>query len=492
MPNETLIETLPTSILPAPSQLKPVLTDGRGAVIEFPYTVKSGSVLVKIYQISNKGRVSYSISYFADGKRKLKMLVDFEEALKEAKAVGKTISKGELDVLELRSRDRLAYVHAVEALRPTGVALELAAREYAEAWKLLEGCGSLVEAAREYTTRHLHKMPPILVPDAVRELLQSKEKEKSGQEYRKVLGVYLNQFAKVFNCQVRSLSTAQVGDYLRNLEVSARSKNNARQVLGAFFKFCKERGWLPKDHDGVALVPKFREVPKGIAIFTPWELSKLLTYARPELVPFLVVGGFAGLRSAEIGRLDWREVRLDDRLIEVKAENAKTASRRLVPISDNLAGWLAPYVKPAGRVVPFDNLSKQIGWLVEDVQAGLKREAEDAGKEPEEAPKFDWKKNALRHSFISYRVAQTQNVAQVALEAGNSPQIIFKNYRELVTAKEAGKWFSIKPGEDGKIIFLEAAKAVANEALEKAEGVEGGQEMHANGEALPGKRGSKR
>jgi hypothetical protein len=30
-----------------------------------------------------------------------------------------------------------------------------------------------------------------------------------------------------------------------------------------------------------------------------------------------------------------------------------------------------------------------------------------------------------RHSFISYRLADVQAAAQVALEAGNSPQIIF-------------------------------------------------------------------
>ena len=56
-----------------------------------------------------------------------------------------------------------------------------------------------------------------------------------------------------------------------------------------------------------------------------------------------------------------------------------------------------------------------------------------------------WKHNALRHSFISYRVAETQNVAQVALEAGNRPQMIFKHYRELVRPAEAKAWFGIVP-----------------------------------------------
>jgi hypothetical protein len=58
---------------------------------------------------------------------------------------------------------------------------------------------------------------------------------------------------------------------------------------------------------------------------------------------------------------------------------------------------------------------------------------------------FAWKREALRHSFLSYRVADIQNMAQVALEAGNSPQIIFKHYRELVRPKAAKAWFGLMP-----------------------------------------------
>jgi hypothetical protein len=38
-----------------------------------------------------------------------------------------------------------------------------------------------------------------------------------------------------------------------------------------------------------------------------------------------------------------------------------------------------------------------------------------------------------------------KNVDQVALEAGNSPEIIFEHYRELVTPKQANAWFAITP-----------------------------------------------
>ena len=43
-------------------------------------------------------------------------------------------------------------------------------------------------------------------------------------------------------------------------------------------------------------------------------------------------------------------------------------------------------------------------------------------------------------------MAAIRNVAQVALEAGNSPQVIFSNYRELVTPQDARAWFAITPG----------------------------------------------
>ena len=82
-------------------------------------------------------------------------------------------------------------------------------------------------------------------------------------------------------------------------------------------------------------------------------------------------------------------------------------------------------------------MSTGLNHVVQEVnQARKKRKVKEG---------FVWKRNGLRHSYISYRVAQTQNVAQVSLEAGNSPQMIFRHYRELVPAGDALKWFSIAP-----------------------------------------------
>jgi site-specific recombinase XerD len=414
-------------------------------VPEWPKIIRTGSVIVKIYRVENKDRESFTLSYHAAGKRVLKMFASFDEAVAEGKAKATTLANGELDALHLRAGDARIYVHCFEMAKTVGLPLELLVKDAVESVKVVDGKVSLLEMAKEFKRRKMHELPDKMLPVAVDEMIETRIKDGTSDAYVRVLKVYLNQLKESFNCQLRAVTTGQLADYLRNQNVSARSKNNSRATIGAFFKFCKERGWLPRDHEGIDLVPKFKEKPTDITIYSPWEVTQFLNYSRPEMVPFLAIGAFAGLRSAEIERLDWSEVHLADKFIEIKAAKAKTASRRIVPISRNLAKWLKPHAKDDGRVVPFDNVNKQIGWLVEDTNQALKEAAEKDRKDPEKAKKVKWKKNALRHSFISHRVAETQDVPKVALEAGNSPQIIFQHYRELVQPKDAKAWFAIVP-----------------------------------------------
>jgi hypothetical protein len=71
--------------------------------------------------------------------------------------------------------------------------------------------------------------------------------------------------------------------------------------------------------------------------------------------------------------------------------------------------------------------------------------------------KIKWAQNALRHSWISYRLAEIQDVNRVALEAGNSPQMIFRHYRELATPEQARTWFSIRPKSPANVVQLKLA-----------------------------------
>src|SRR5207302_3360555 len=98
-------------------------------------------------------------------------------------------------------------------------------------------------------------------------------------------------------------------------------------------------------------------------------------------------------------------------------------------------------------VVPFAAVGQQLYELCQ------------SGEDEKKCPALTWKRNALRHSFISYRLAEVLSAAQVALEAGNSETMIFKNYRDVVTPEAAKDWFSIEPAvaEMPRITILAAA-----------------------------------
>ena len=87
-------------------------------------------------------------------------------------------------------------------------------------------------------------------------------------------------------------------------------------------------------------------------------------------------------------------------------------------------------------MVAFKNTAK--------AKAGLIRRVNRARAKEGLAP-VRWPRNGLRHSFCSYRLAAIKHVGQVALEAGNSPKVIFSNYRELVRERDAVAWFNVRP-----------------------------------------------
>ena len=64
----------------------------------------------------------------------------------------------------------------------------------------------------------------------------------------------------------------------------------------------------------------------------PATKGQIASRIAPDVVPMLAIGAFAGLREAEIRRLDYSEVDLARGHIEVKAAKAKSAERRIVPI----------------------------------------------------------------------------------------------------------------------------------------------------------------
>ena len=418
---------------------------------EEPLAEKVGNATVRIYRSQSGDHEYFQVPDFTTGKRRL--LTFSTEALARAKAhdIAKNLNKGQVEVLKLTDADVAAYRRAVQLLEPTGVALELAAAEFAEA-KARLGKRSLAEAVNFFLRHCPASMPSKTVTEVVNELVAAKEADGASEIYLKDLNFRLGKLKERFHTQITDLTAGDLNVFLRELKGSGRGRNNYRNAIGTLIKFAETSGYITKNHLDFTAVARAKELHTEISIFRAKEMSALLTaaqlnpkdlkpgynlrYAEGQgLLPFLVLGGFAGLRTAEIERQGWEEINLERGFIRVTSAKGNTAQKRLVPISKNLRQWLSICVRDSGPVCE-----------IARTPAALTRLAARAG--------VKWKHNALRHSYASYRMAEIKNAAQVSLELGNSPKMVFRHYRELVTEDEAKTWFSLKPGKDGKIILF--------------------------------------
>lgn len=399
----------------------------------FPIEFRKRGCVVKIYRTPNKGTDHFTLSYYLGTNRKRQKFSDLDKAQAEAQNALKKLLAGETEALKLTGTDRAVYVHAAQTLssKLSEANLLQAVEEFASARQILPNHVDLLDVCRDWLKRN--DCPPTTPLDVFRELLETKSKAGLSSVYLDDLK-RLSKFCSEFKRDLLSITTADVQAFLDNLGLAPQTRNNYRKLLNTFFQFAVHRGYFPKDHSVMDGVAKAKLTESEVQIFTPLEMKRLLSTVRSELVPYFAIGAFAGLRTAELKRLDWSEVNMEERFIEVAAKKAKTGSRRLVPITDNLHAWLTPHATESGTVARFvANMGRQTDRLVYDVN----QKWSDM--------KFAWKHNAMRHSFVSYRLAAVQDAAQVALEAGNSPQVIFKHYRQLVTGKEAERWFSIYP-----------------------------------------------
>ena len=414
-----------------------------------------GSVSVKIYEharkFSRRGKRPGTRTVFqvvdnthGKGRRALRGFSTFAEATAEAERLAKLISTGQTAAATLTNADAASFGRTMELLRGIDVPLEMVAAHFAKAFKILGG-DRIVEAAKDFNRRNPAKRAARSVRQVADEMIELQTKRGKSTLYVEDLRWRLARVADAFKMDIARVTTADVQMWLDGMKAAPRSVKNFRAAASGLFKFAEARGYIAKGENPVAATERIKiRNSAPLSIFTPTEVRRLLAAAKDSFKPVIALQAFAGLRSAEVMRLDWRDVKFSRGHIELGADKTKTASRRLVPISANLREWLAEHAKKTGQVFPHGRA--YFHELQRDTAAATEIKAEADAHRAALAP-VEWKQNALRHSFISYRVAETGDVPRVALESGNSPAMIFTHYRELVTPEDAMQWFAIAPAK---------------------------------------------
>src|SRR5262249_9656245 len=338
----------------------------------------------KLSKVRVNGRTFYCVTWPKIGKgRNRQFFKDKTEA--ETVLAQKLVEQENYGTagLSFNERQRAEFLECAEKLQPFGVTIRDAVNFYLP---------HLQAANRTCTTAEL-----------VDELLKVKEADGASERYLSDLKSRLTQFSDTFDGKpVAEITSRQIDDWLRSLSDKGTGKrlapvtrNNFRRLLIVAFNFARERGYCVGNPAEKAARAKVVETAVGI--LTVDQTANLLQHASTELVPYVAIGAFAGLRRAELERLDWREIDLPSGLVEVTASKAKSARRRFVRIQPNLAKWLQPYARLSGNVTPQNY-----------------RELLDAAREG--AAIAAWPQNGLRHSFASYHLAKFNDAAALALE----------------------------------------------------------------------------
>jgi integrase len=314
---------------------------------------------------------------------------------------------------------------------------------------------TLLDAAKHLARHLLTTSGGIPLSEALRLLLKDRERPRYSPVYRKSLEHRLKPFVDSFpeGKTTRQVTPADVEsflDQLHQLNRKAGTLESYRKDIFTLFSFAKERGHCAENP---AKRVKKDEIQYRIEILTPEQCARLLAACDAETLPAIAIGMFCGLRSSEISRLDWSKVNLGESVIILDTAVArKTRSRRVVPIPEACKAWITPHSKEAGPVQPksFRNRRDCVRVRAGFAPSYIKREFEELQgllkiAKQNKVKLEPWPQNCLRHTAISYALAECGDPGKVSGWAGNSPAMIKQHYDAQATPSAAKAFFAIMP-----------------------------------------------
>ncbi len=297
----------------------------------------------------------------------------------------------------------------------------------ADAWA--EGI-RLTEQIRTQGTNSLQQdVGGITMQVAVRMFLKEAEgKSKSHAEKIERICTLLEQR---FCGPLERVTPLEVDRWLKSLKGSETSKAGIFRYARMFFRWAHNFRLISQNPMGGLRAPKAKPLRN---ILTPVQMQVLLQQEMPEWVfASLLLGGFAGLRTVEVQRMDWEDVDAISGQIHIRPEVIKNTAgfdQRIVDFTEPLAKRSDFFVSKEGTLVPEKITSRLFHYAREAV-------ARAAGLD-------GWPDNALRHSFATYHLARCKSAPQTAYQMGHtSPAMVQRTYAVPAVRADWEAWWAL-------------------------------------------------
>ena len=413
-----------------------------GLPTKFPHEVREQSVVVKIYRQkarSNASGFSYAVTWIgANGWNKITRST-LEQALNEAKLKAGQLAAGISNANLLTNADASELSQARDVVGKHGVPLLSALNEWSRARDFAGP--SMVAVCEEWSHRKADTITRIKVAEAITKFIAAKNalKKRGSRTYGSKLKPASDALGAYY---LDSITPKDWTKFLSRYEDGV-THNDVRKRLVTLCRWAQKNGHLALDlKPAIEHTERSKEAPTKIGILTAAEFSKLLEHfrtKRPDYLAALVIAGFGGLRSDEIqGKRDeverrqrWEDIQQKPGegrtpFLSVSAAKNNTPSARIVYLSDAALAWLKICPEPHTGPVCQARAIEKLRLLAR----------EDGFRLPE---------NCFRHSWITYRIAVTNDKPSTATQAGNSVATIDKHYRVPRPSHEGEAWFAIRP-----------------------------------------------
>ena len=302
--------------------------------------------------------------------------------------------------------------------------------EAAAAFEKLNGTGIGLLEAIEQVLKWKQSRENSVTFKSMFESFMDAKKGKRSVPYLTALRCTLPRFAALHQKLACEITASEIETQLTGATPSVH--NAFLRYLRAVFNFGIRRGWC--DENPVKRIDMHSLKMRKEILMNP-QVTALLKAAcdkDSELLPYLTLCIFAGIRPKEVERLAWSNINMEEEFIEVPDEKSKTAIRRIVEMDPLLVRWLDYYVckggSTVGDVTPSSSLRKRLRAI--RMAAGIER----------------WPQDAPRRTFASCWLAVHSDVNRLNNLMGHtSPEMLWRHYHKAVTQKQAKGFWKIEP-----------------------------------------------
>jgi len=269
---------------------------------------------------------------------------------------------------------------------------------------------------------------PISVQAAVDQCIAAKDLARCRPHYIATLRCSLDNFARSNQKNLHEVTSKDVSDWMHNNGWQPKTQRNYQKDVDTLYKWAIKLELVTRNP--AAGVDRPRLDQKPIKIFSLEDCKKFLNAVKhtdPSFIGYIAPILFGGLRPEESESLTFANLRGGG--FDLGGEQTKKRLRRVVKIEGVLAQWLA-----LPLAAPEQGPAVEYGW-----RNGAKRTRRLAA-----VAGVTWSHDVLRHTFCSY-ATEKYGARVTAAMAGHTEQILFTNYRQIVTPDAANAFFNLTP-----------------------------------------------